>query len=65
MLAEKAQIEEEKTNLAAEQNRLVEEQARLSSLVDATEGEKQAAAMKAAAAQAEVARQQQVYESLQ
>ncbi len=65
VLMEKAQMEEEKTNLAAQQNRLVEEQARLSSLVDATEGEKQAAAMKAAEAQAEVARQQQVYKNLQ
>lgn len=64
-LEQKSALEAEKSKLVLEQDRLSREQARLSSLVVETEQEKQAAAMKAAAAQAEVTRQQQVYDSLQ
>ena len=64
-LEEKAQLEEEKNNLTFERDNLLSEQERLSSLVVQTEQQKQAAAMKAEAAQAEIDRQQQVYNSLQ
>ncbi len=64
-LVQKAELEAEKNRLVLEQDRLSQERARLSSLVVETEQEKQAAAIKAAEAQAELARQQQVYDSLQ
>ena len=71
-LAEKTQLETEKsdlektnTDLVLERDSLSAEQQRLSSLVAETEQQKKAAAMKAAEAQAEVTRQQQVYDSLQ
>jgi chemotaxis protein MotB len=71
-LAEKAQLETEKSvlekmknDLVLERDNLNEEQQRLSSLVAETEQQKEAVAMKAAEAQAEVARQQQVYDNLQ
>lgn len=57
VLEDKAQLEEEKINLISERERL-------SSLVHDTEQQKQEAAKKAAAAQAEVTRQQKVYDSL-
>ena len=65
VLAEKAQLAEMTAALSAEQEKLLAEKARLGTLVEATEEQKQAAAMQAAEAQAEVERQQQVYESLQ
>ncbi|MBE0502127.1 MAG: OmpA family protein [Desulfuromonadales bacterium] len=64
-LEEKAALQAEKNKLAIEKDILSQEQVRLSSLVAETEQEKQAAAMKAAEAEAEVTRQQQVYDSLQ
>jgi chemotaxis protein MotB len=64
-LEEKAALQEEKNKLAIEKDILSQEQVRLSTLVAETEQEKQAAAMKAAEAEAEVARQQQVYDNLQ
>jgi chemotaxis protein MotB len=71
-LVEKAQLETEKSALEKTKNELVlerdnlnAEQQRLSSLVAETEQQKEAVAMKAAEAQAEVTRQQQVYDNLQ
>ena len=64
-LTEKAQLEADISNLTFERDNLLSEQERLSSLVVQTEQQKQAAAMKAKAAQDEINRQQQVYKSLQ
>ncbi len=64
-LEEKAQLETDINNLTFERDNLLSEQERLSSLVVQTEQQKQAAAMKAKAAQDEINRQQQVYKSLQ
>lgn len=63
--AENAQLEEEMNNLTVERDNLLAEQERLNSLIVQTEQQKQAAAMKAEAAQAEVDKQRQVYNSLQ
>ncbi len=78
-LAEKAQLNEEKGQLLLDRSNLVGEQARLErekrkliserdrlgQLVAETEQQKQEAAMKAEKAQAEIARQQKVYDNLQ
>ena len=64
-LEEKAQLEADIGNLVFERDNLLTEQERLSALVMETEQQKQAAAMKAKAAQEEINRQQQVYNNLQ
>jgi chemotaxis protein MotB len=71
LVGEQARLEEEKSNLISEQERLEEEKSnlisekgRLGSLVAETEQQKQAAAMKAKKAQAEIDRQQKVYNNL-
>ena len=64
-LEEKAQLEADIGNLVFERDNLLTEQERLSALVMETEQQKQAAAMKAKAAQDEINRQQQVYNNLQ
>ncbi len=64
-LEQNVELEEEISNLVFERDALIAEQDRLSSLVVQTEQQKQAAAMKAKAAQDEINRQQQVYNSLQ
>ena len=64
-LEEKAQLEADIGNLTFERDNLLTEQERLSALVMETEQQKQAAAMKAKAAQDEINRQQQVYNNLQ
>ncbi len=61
---DKAALEEEKKNLAFERDNLISEQERLSALVIQSEQQKLQVAMKAEAAQAEVARQQKVYDNL-
>jgi chemotaxis protein MotB len=62
---EKAQLAMEIRDLLQQQETLKAEKSRLNSLVVETEQEKQEAAMKAKMAQAEVARQQDVYDNLQ
>jgi len=62
---QRARLAEERTQLAKERDLLAEEQQRLSSKVEQTEQQKQAAARQAAEAQAELQRQQQVYDKLQ
>lgn len=64
-LEQNVELEEEISNLVFERDALIAEQDRLSSLVVQTEQQKQVAAMKAKAAQDEINRQQQVYNSLQ
>lgn len=65
VLAEKTQLEIEKDKIAAERLALQEEKAQLSQDLTEIALQKQLAAQKAEAAQAEIARQQQVYENLQ
>lgn len=62
---EKAILEAEKSRLAAEKQELLEEKAQLKLDLVGIEQQKEAAARRAAEAQAELDRQQQVYENLQ
>ncbi|PLX98262.1 MAG: hypothetical protein C0623_13140 [Desulfuromonas sp.] len=62
---EKAAMEAEKERLAAEKQDLMEEKAQMEMALAEIERQKQLAAAEAAAAQAELDRQQQVYQNLQ
>ncbi len=65
VLTEKAELEKEKSMIAAERQELLEEKAKLSEQITEIERQKEMAASEAEAAQAELDRQQQVYDNLQ